>query len=432
MDLVLANEADLYFERGGPIQRCGERLAQRWNLGHSIQLRILVFLALTWLPLFVFALLEGRTLNASPQESLLLDFSTYARFFLAVPLLLAAEFVVGPRLRSAGLQFVQGGFIRPEDYPAFDQAIARAARWRESVWAELIIVSAALLGAWGFTTETIYGEGLATWRSTTRATNTGEVLSLTGLWYRFVALPILQFFWYRWLWRLFVWMSFLWKVSRLNLNLVASHADQAGGLGFLGTAHACLGIFAFGLTSVLSAEAAFLMVFHDAEIRTFQVPFISILVIVELVILGPLLMFIPILMQTRLAWLRDYSLLVTRYNRAFDVKWIQGLESPEDSLLGSPDIQSLSDLGSSFAYVRDNETCPFRSGSGHSIGNRDQPALFAADFSRLAGRKDFRTSDKSRVLRSEPRPGLPLQHYVRTKWEMHVIHCSIRSTREFG
>lgn len=352
-------EADLYFERGGPIQRLGERLAQRWSLGHSTRLRIFWFLAVTWFPLAVFASLEGRALGASPQESLLLDFGTYARFFLAVPLLLVAELVVGPRLRSAGLQFLQGGFVRPEDRPAFDQAIARVARWRESAWAELIIVGLALIGAWGFTAETLVGDGLSTWRSTTRATSAGVTVSYTGLWYRFVALPLLQFFWYRWLWRLFVWSRFLWTVSRLNLNLVASHADQAGGLGFLGTAHSCLGIFAFGLSSVLSAEAAFLIVFHDTDIRSFQVQYVAILIVLELIFLGPLLMFSPILMRTRLLWLREYSLLVTRYNRAFDAKWVRRDTSADDSLLGSPDIQSLADLGNSFEYVRGMKAFPF-------------------------------------------------------------------------
>ncbi|QDV30259.1 hypothetical protein Spb1_21870 [Planctopirus ephydatiae] len=359
MTPVLANEADLYFERGGPIQRLGERLATSKGLGHSLRLRILGFLALTWFPLLIFALLEGRALGASPQESFLLDFGTYARFFIAVPLLLVAELFVGPRLRSAGIQFVQGGFIEPEDYPAFDRAIARVARWRESAWAELVIVGIALIGAWGFTAETVYGEGLATWRSTMRTTNTGVALSITGIWYRLIALPILQFFWYRWLWRLFVWASFLWTVSRLNLNLVASHADQAGGLGFLGVAHSCFGIFAFGLTSVLSAEAAFLMVFHGADIQTFQVQYIAILIVVEFIFLGPLLIFIPILMRTRLAWLHDYALLVTRYNRAFEAKWIKGEPFPDDSLLGSPDIQSLADLGNSFAFVRGMKPVPF-------------------------------------------------------------------------
>ena len=183
-------------------------------------------------------------------------------------------------------------------------------------------------------------------------------LSFTGLWYRLVALPILQFFWYRWLWRLLIWVSFLWTVSRLNLNLVASHADQAGGLGFLGTAHSSLGILAFGLSSVLSAEAAFLIVVHEADIKTFQVQYNALLVIIELIFLGPLLLFVPILIRTRLAWLRDYSLLVARYNRAFDAKWIRGKSAADDALLGSPDIQSLADLGSSFEYVRGTKAVP--------------------------------------------------------------------------
>lgn len=356
---VLANADELYFERGGPIQRFGQRLATKWGLGHSVHVRILSFLIVTWLPLLIFALIEGRAWTASPREALLLDFATYARFFLAVPLLIVAELIVGPQLRAAGLQFVHGGFIRADDHPAFDRAIASAARWRESPWAEVIILGAALAGAWSFTAEIIYGEGLSTWRATTRITSTGEVLSLTGLWYRLVALPVLLFFWYRWIWRLFVWSRFLWTVSRLNLNLVATHADQAGGLGFLGTAHASLGIFAFGLSSVLSAEAAFLMVFQGAPMESFKVPFAALLVIVQLMFLGPLLMFVPLLIRARLTGLREYGLLVDQYNRAFHEKWISNLASAGEPLLGSSDIQSLADLGNSFAVIKSMKAIPF-------------------------------------------------------------------------
>jgi hypothetical protein len=66
------------------------------------------------------------------------------------------------------------------------------------------------------------------------------------------------------------------------------------------------------MSSVLSAEAAFLIVFEKVAIETFKVPYIALLVVVELLFLGPLLMFVPILIRSRLAWLRDYSLLVDR------------------------------------------------------------------------------------------------------------------------
>jgi hypothetical protein len=359
MSPVLANEGELYFERGGPVQRFVQRLALRLGLKLTVRVRIVGFLLITWVPLLLFALLEGRALGASPKESFLQDFGTYARFFLAVPLLIVAELVVGPRLREAGLQFVHGGFIRPEDHAAFDQAIARAAKWRESLWAELIILGVAVIGSWTFTPETVYGEGLATWRLPTRAATAGLGVSLTGLWYHLIAVPILQFFWYRWLWRLFVWAGFLWTVSRLKLNLVGTHADQAGGLEFLGTAHSSLGIFAFALSSVLSAEAAFLIVFEKVDIETFKVPYVALLVVVELIFLGPLLMFVPILIRSRLAWLRDYSLLVDRYNRSFHEKWITGKAPADEPLLGSADIQSLADLGNSFRYIQEMKPLPF-------------------------------------------------------------------------
>ena len=357
MDIVPHNLDELYFERGGPAQRLVNRLFQRLGLNLTVRVRVFGFLVITWVPLLLLALLEGRALGTLPTESLLLDFGTYARFFLGVPLLVAAELVVGPRLRAAGLQFVQSGFVRPEDYPAFDRAIVRAAKWRESAWAELILLAVAISGAWLFTPETVTGE-IATWRSP-NFPGAPLGISLTALWYRLIAVPLLQFFWYRWLWRLLVWASFLWSVSRLNLNLVGTHADQAGGLGFLGTAHTSFGIFAIAMNSVLSAEAAFLIVFKKAEIATFQVPYAVVLLIVELMFLGPLLIFTPTLMRTRLAWLRDYSLLVTRYNRAFQEKWIMGQIATDEPLLGSADIQSLADLGSSFEYLRGMKVVPF-------------------------------------------------------------------------
>ena len=199
---------------------------------------------------------------------------------------------------------------------------------------------------------------IASWRSS-NSSDAPFGISLATLWYRLIAVPILQFFWYRWLWRLFVWARFLWSISRLDLNLVGTHADRAGGLGFLGTAHTSLGILAVALSSVLSAEAAFLIVFQQASIETFQVPFAAVLLFVELIFLGPLLFFTPILIRTRLTWLHDYGLLLTRYNRAFHEKWILGQPATEEPLLGSTDIQSLADLGSSFEYLRGMKVVPF-------------------------------------------------------------------------
>jgi len=359
MTPILKNEHELYFERGGPVYRLMQRIGLIRGDDPSIRRRIVVFLALTWFPLLILSSIDGQALGPTPRQSFLLDFASWVRFFIAVPLLFVAEVVVGPRLTTAGLHFQRAGFVRPEDYPAFDEAIARAVRWRESRLAELIILGLALAGSWTFTTETLYGGKTATWHTLMIAGDSGVRVSLAGLWYRSIAVPILQFFWYRWLWRLIVWMRFLLSVSRLNLDLVPTHADEAGGLGFLGGAHTSFALFAFIISALLSADAAFRIVFENAPIQQFQNTFIALLVIAEFVVLGPLLVFSPMLARIRRAWMREYGLLVVRYNRAFHEKWVGGRAPENEPFLGSADIQSLADLGNSFQFIRAMKLVPF-------------------------------------------------------------------------
>ena len=359
MNSALANESDLYIERGGPAYRLMQRIGLIRGENPSVHRRIVVFLAITWLPLLIFAVWEGLAIGPTPRESFLLDFATFARFLIAVPLLVVAEVVIGPRVTSAGLHFVRAGLVRPADYPAFEQAIRRVVRWRESLWAELVLLGMAVVGAWTLTAESVYGNATASWQSAVGATDQGSRLVLVGLWYHVIAVPIIQFFWYRWLWRFIIWMRFLYDVSRLDLDLVPTHADGAGGLGFLGTTHTAFGILSFALSSVLSAAAAFLIVFEEAPIETFQVHFIILLIAAEALFLGPLILFCPALIRARQAWLRQYSLLVLRYNRAFHEKWIEGHVADGEPLLGSGDIQSLADLGNSFEFIRGMKVVPF-------------------------------------------------------------------------
>ena len=57
--------------------------------------------------------------------------------------------------------------------------------------------------------------------------------------------------------------------------------------------------------------------------------------------------------------MRQYSLLVLGYNRAFHEKWIEGQVAEDEPLVGSADIQSLADLGNSFEFIRGMKVVPF-------------------------------------------------------------------------
>jgi hypothetical protein len=90
-----------------------------------------------------------------------------------------------------------------------------------------------------------------------------------------------------------------------------------------------------------------------------KIPFGAYLVLANLIFLGPLLVFVPLLARTRRQGLREFSALANRYDYAFVDKWIRGQAPPEESLLGTGDIQSLADLGNSFIFARQMRPIPF-------------------------------------------------------------------------
>lgn len=346
-------ELEPLFELGGPAFRLMQRVGIIRGRGPSIGRRSVAFVAVTWVPMLLFASIEGCAIGPTPRQSLLLDFATYARFFLAVPLIFAAESIVGPRLRAAGLRFVEAGIVSADDHESFIAAAARARHRRDAILPEILFLILAGFGAWFLTIEQLGGVSVPTWHML--STDTGPHLMPAGLWYNFVAIPLVQFFLLRWIWRLVIWTLFLRDVSQLRLNLLPTHADTAGGLGFLGIAHLSLAIFPFAMSCVLSGEIAFRVEFEGLDIatlRTMAPLLIAYLAFVELATFGPLLVTVPLLSRVRRDGLRTYGILVQQHNQLFHNKWIAVYRAAPESPLGNPDMSSLIDLGSSFDVVR--------------------------------------------------------------------------------
>jgi hypothetical protein len=75
--------------------------------------------------------------------------------------------------------------------------------------------------------------------------------------------------------------------------------------------------------------------------------------------LGPLLAFVPQLYLARLDGSREYNRLADTYTRLFKQRWMEG--PVDDSVLGSPDIQSLADLATGHEVTRKMRIVPFGS-----------------------------------------------------------------------
>ena len=355
---AITNESELYLAPGGAMFRLMQRIGVARTLGHSAARRVVCFILITWVPMCVFALIQGNALGATPRGSFLLDYATYARFFVGIPILVFAETFIGPSLTRAGLEFVRSGLVPPAGYSGFEQAIARLARWRESVPATLAILALAAFGAWNLTAQATSGVGIAGWQSLTLPEGPTFRYSLAALWNLYVAVPMLLFLLCRWLWRIVIWTRFLRDVAQMKLELVPTHADGAGGLGFLEIAHQSFGNIAFGMSVVLSASAAFRIVYEGAKLDTFYAPLGGLLVLTQLLFLGPLLVVSPLMARTRRAALMTYGALVTRYNREFEKKWIESAGPKNEQFMGSADIQSLADLGNSYRFVSDMRATP--------------------------------------------------------------------------
>ena len=358
----MSNHGDLYVAPGGPEHRLFKRISRRSTDVRSVVRSTVVLLLITWVPMCLFAIAQGSALSDTPRGSFLLDLATYARFFVGLPILVVAENMIGARLRQAGTRFVRDGLITMQDYPAFEDAIASLAKRRESVVATLVIIALAVFGSWNLTLETATGVAGMGWQSVVHPEGHGNRYSLAGIWNHLVAVPVLLFLWYRWMWRILFWTLFLRDVAKLDLRLVPSHADSVGGLGFLEGAHASFRVLAFAMGSILSAQAAFQIIHEGASIEVFKTPVIIALVVIEVLFLGPLLVLSPVMVRTRRAALAAYGSLAVRYNRSFQDKWIDRPSPRDEQLLGSPDVQSLADMGAGFRLVKAMKPVPFGRG----------------------------------------------------------------------
>jgi len=337
----------LLLMEGGPLYRIQKAV----GLGRErarITIKIATYLPLlTWVPLLVLSAIQGTAWGSSVRMTFLGDFGAYTRFLLAIPLLLAAETVVGPLIADAAEHFIISGVVGPKDYRAFDSAVEKALRLRDSVLAELIMLIAGYcLSVTGFKETAVEAP---TWFAARTAGDAS--MTLAGWWLIVFCIPLFQFLILRWLWRTFLWFQFLHRVSKLDLNLYPTHPDESGGIGFVGHAQRLFSILLFsysiGAVGVLANE----IVYDKIPLKNFAAVIAAYVIIALIVILAPLMVFSGKLIKLKRIGLEEYGKLGTSYTGSFHRKWINNDPPNDDPLLGTSDIQSLADLGNSYAMI---------------------------------------------------------------------------------
>jgi hypothetical protein len=341
---------------GGPLFQLFRRAHLSGNALELVRARMLVIVALVWVPLLVASLVEGHPLGGQGFVPLLKDADANVRFLVALPLLIAAELAVHQRMRSVVRQFLVRHLIPDEALPRFESAIDSAYRLRNSVVVEIALIAIVyFVGVMWFWRHYV-AISAATWYATPGPE--GLTLSLPGMWYAWVSLPVFQFLLVRWYFRIVIWSRFLWHISRLPLSLVPTHPDRVGGLGFLGNMSYAFAPLALAHGAIVAGPIANRIFHLGATLPAFKAEIAVVVLFVMILVFGPFLVFVPRLTAAKRAGLSEYGTLAERYVREFDQKWLRGGAAAEEPLVGSADVQSLADLANSFDVVRTMRFAP--------------------------------------------------------------------------
>lgn len=340
---------------GGPLFRLlvGARLS-----GPALERlprRIFIICTVAWAPLCVLSLIDGRAFGGTtvPFAG---DVALHARLLLALPLLLAAEVAVHRVMPVVVREFVDRGIVPDAARERFRSAVTSALRSRDSTIAEIVLLAI------------VYGAGIAAVWHYKLATGFGgwygdpsKGATAAGWWYAAISLPLFQFIFFRWYYKILVWARFLWQVSRLPLYLMPTHPDGRAGLGFLAEMALAFSPFLLAHGAILAGTIADRIFFAGAALPQHAIDIALVVGFGLLLVLGPLLVLTPRLFHAKQQGLLRYGALAERYVREFDAKWFPARTGAavDEGLLGASDIQSLADLGNSFATLRNMQLFAF-------------------------------------------------------------------------
>jgi hypothetical protein len=339
---------------GGPLY---QMLSHAHLAGPTLELmrrQVVLSVFLCWVPLAVLSLAQAHFLGGA-KLSFFRDIETHVRFLVSLPVLILAEMLVHERIWPVVKRFVELRVVTPEELPKFYAAISSAMRMRNSVIVEIALLIFVFTGGiWIWRHNTALD--VASWYASPQG---GQMhFTMAGYWFEFVSVPVSQFILLRWYIRILIWFCFLFRVSRLKLHLLPAHPDRVGGLGFLGKSTIAFAPLLFAQGALLSGQIASRIFYNGQSLLAFKMTIVGFVVFLVAVVLSPLFLFTPQLARARREGFAEYGAFASTYVMDFDQKWLRSKVNDEQ-LLGSGDIQSLADLGNSFAVVREMRAVPF-------------------------------------------------------------------------
>jgi len=334
--------------------------AHRWPSHGPARLkrRALLMAMVAWLPLVVLTALQRGPGTADAWLTPLLDLGIGARYLIALPILVLGESLFVGRLSDIVRHLQRAAFVRRADTARFARILAASRRLLAHHFAEVMILLLAYvisLRATGLGGE----HGMAQWRLELLPLDTS--VSSNARWWRLVvSQPLFLLCVGRWCWRLLVWHQMVRAISKLDLNLVSSHPDRAGGLLFVAQSIPALAPFGFalgcGVAGTLQGPAG-AHVIAPALLGGTMAVLVGCMLAMAV---APLFWLSRPLRRAQLRGVFEYGELAVRLGRRFETRWLrERLHSTQDAL-SAPDFSATADAYSIVQIVHGVRLLPVR------------------------------------------------------------------------
>jgi hypothetical protein len=187
-------------------------------------------------------------------------------------------------------------------------------------------------------------------------------LTAAGIWEFFVALPLLNYTWLRFFWKILLWIFYLYRVSRLHLDLHAIHPDLTGGIGFVSEAQGrfAMYILAYGISNIAATVGYEIAILHyDFSALTVWSPIVGFIIGAPLLFTLPLFMFTKQLFRTKMRALAVYRQRVTEHSRRLEKHWLKGNDQPPQATEEEMrELAEFTTLGTIFSRIEQMRMVP--------------------------------------------------------------------------
>ncbi len=171
--------------------------------------------------------------------------------------------------------------------------------------------------------------------------------------------PIFSVLLVAWLWRLALVFLLLKRIAGLELSIVPTHADGAGGLGFLKDLPKAFSLLAFATSAVVASRLAHEVIYHEVSLLSLKVVLSGFVLLVVVICIAPLLALVGPLAAAKRRGLLEYGALVGEHGRLVRRRWILREAPEDDALLQAPEIGPVADTLALYEAVARMKPVPF-------------------------------------------------------------------------